>query len=86
VKPNEQIFVLGPYLVRSAYVSHGVVHIAGDNDNATTIEVYTGNLAIQTIDWNGIRLDATKLAYGSVTANIPGAYLLLRLFRMCHKL
>ena len=73
VAPNEQIFVLGPYLVRSAYVSHGVVHISGDNDNATTIEVYTGDPDIQTIDWNGIRLNAVKTPYGSVTAQIPGA-------------
>ncbi|KAL3424741.1 glycosyl hydrolase family 35 [Phlyctema vagabunda] len=73
VASNEQIFVLGPYLVRSASISHGVVHISGDSDKATTIEVYTGNPAIETIDWNGIRLPATKTAYGSVTAKIPGA-------------
>ncbi|PVH74545.1 glycoside hydrolase family 35 protein [Cadophora sp. DSE1049] len=73
VKPDEQIFVLGPYLVRSASISHGVVHVSGDNDNATTVEVYTGNSDIQTIDWNGIRLSATKTSYGSVTAQIPGA-------------
>ncbi|RDL39323.1 uncharacterized protein BP5553_03663 [Venustampulla echinocandica] len=73
VKPSEQIFVLGPYNVRNAYVSHGVVHVSGDNDKSTTIEVYTGNRGIQTIDWNGIRLDATKTPYGSVTAQIPGA-------------
>jgi hypothetical protein len=72
VKPEEQIFVLGPYLVRSASISHGVVHISGDNDNATTIEVYTGDSDIQTIDWNGLRLDAVKTSYGSVTAKIPG--------------
>ncbi|KAH6719695.1 glycoside hydrolase superfamily [Leptodontidium sp. MPI-SDFR-AT-0119] len=73
VKPNEQIFVLGPYLVRSASISHGVVHVSGDNDVATTIEVYTGDSSIQTITWNGIRLAATKTSYGSVTAQIPGA-------------
>ena len=73
VKPDEQIFVLGPYLVRSASISHGVVHVSGDNDNATTIEVYTGDAEIQTIDWNGIRLNAVKTPYGSVTAQIPGS-------------
>ena len=60
VKPDEQIFVLGPYLVRSAYVSHEVVHVSGDNDVAATIEVYTGRATIETIVWNGIRLPATK--------------------------
>ncbi|KAG9232521.1 putative beta-galactosidase C [Amylocarpus encephaloides] len=68
-----QIFVLGPYLVLSVSISHGVVHVSGDNDKATTIEVYTNNSTLQTIDWNGIRLDAVKTEYGSVTANIPGA-------------
>lgn len=35
--------------------------------------MYTGNSEIQTIDWNGIRLEAVKTPYGSVTAQIPGA-------------
>jgi Beta-galactosidase, domain 2/Beta-galactosidase jelly roll domain/Beta-galactosidase, domain 3 len=73
VKPDEHIFVLGPYLVRSASISHGVVHVSGDNDNSTTIEVYTGISDIQTIDWNGIRLNGVKTPYGSVTAQIPGS-------------
>ena len=73
VKPNEQIFVLGPYLVRTAYISHNVVYVSGDNDNATSIEVYTGNPTVQTIDWNGIRLKTTRTPYGSITAQIPGA-------------
>jgi beta-galactosidase len=72
VLPNEQIFVLGPYLVRSAYISHGVVYVSGDNDNATTIEAYTGDSTIQTIYWNGIRLNAATTPYGSLTAQIPG--------------
>ncbi|PMD66574.1 glycoside hydrolase family 35 protein [Hyaloscypha bicolor E] len=73
VKPNEQTFVLGPYLVRSASISHGVVHISGNNNNSTIIEVYTGVSGIQTIDWNGIRLNAVKTPYGSVTAQILGS-------------
>ncbi|CAI0652527.1 unnamed protein product, partial [Colletotrichum noveboracense] len=73
VKPDEQLFVLGPYLIRSASISHGVLHVSGDNDRATTIEAYVGDKPIETIDWNGIRLPATKTAYGSFTATIPGA-------------
>lgn len=72
VKPNEQIFVLGPYLVRTAQISHDVMYVSGDNDNATTIEAYTGNAAIQTINWNSIRLKTTKTPYGSIVAQIPG--------------
>ena len=72
VGPTDQIFVLGPYLVRSANISQGVVYVSGDNDNSTTIEVYTGNSAIQTINWNGVSLAAVKTSYGSVTASISG--------------
>ncbi|KAF6831518.1 beta-galactosidase [Colletotrichum plurivorum] len=73
VRPDEQIFVLGPYLVRSASISHGVLHVLGDSDKATTLEAYVGDRPIETIDWNGKRLPATKTAYGSFTAQIPGA-------------
>ena len=72
VKPNEHIFVLGPYLVRTAHTSHNTVYVSGDNDNATTIEVYTGESTIKTINWNGIQLKTTKTPYGSITAQIPG--------------
>ncbi|KAM3072646.1 hypothetical protein ACMFMF_006983 [Clarireedia jacksonii] len=72
VKPDEQIFVLGPYLVRSASSSYGTVTIIGDNDKATSIEVYGGN-SIHTIIWNGKRLNATKTRYGSFTAKISGS-------------
>ena len=71
VNPSQQIFVLGPYLVRSAFASNGTIHIAGDNDNATTIEVYYSE--IQTIYWNGLRLDGRKTPYGAVIAHIPGS-------------
>lgn len=72
VQADEQIFVLGPYLVRSASVSHNVVHISGDNDNATTIEVYTGDANTNSIKWNGLSMVTTKTPYGSLTAQIPG--------------
>jgi Beta-galactosidase, domain 2/Beta-galactosidase jelly roll domain/Beta-galactosidase, domain 3 len=73
IKPNEQIFILGPYLVRNASVEHGVLHISGDNDNATMLEAYIGDTEIQTISWNGQSLSATKTPYGAYTAKIPGA-------------
>lgn len=73
VKPSEQIFIFGSYLVRSASVDNNSVKILGDNDIATTIEVYTGNPNINAITWNGIRIKATKTSWGSVTATIPGA-------------
>lgn len=72
VSATEHIFVLGTYLVRSATVSNGSVHVSGDTNVTTRIEIYTGNPSIQTIAWNGIRLPVTKTAYGSVTATIAG--------------
>jgi beta-galactosidase len=70
---SQQIFVLGPYLVRSASISHQVLHISGDSDVSTTLEAYVGSSPIETIVWNGIRLPATKTSYGSYTVTIPGA-------------
>ncbi|TDZ24227.1 putative beta-galactosidase C [Colletotrichum orbiculare MAFF 240422] len=73
VLPNEQLFIFGPYLVRSASVSHGVLHVSGDSDKAATLEAYVGNEPVETVDWNGLRLPASKTSYGSFTAQIPGA-------------
>lgn len=38
VKPNDHIFVQGPYLVRHASISDGVANLHGDNANTTSIE------------------------------------------------
>ncbi|KAL1591330.1 hypothetical protein SLS60_012074 [Paraconiothyrium brasiliense] len=71
VQPDEQVFVFGPHLVRSASVHGDTVSIIGDNVNTTTIEVYAGKKA-NTISWNGDKLKTEKTAYGSLTARIPG--------------
>jgi archaellum component FlaF (FlaF/FlaG flagellin family) len=72
VLSDQQIFVLGPYLIRSASINHDVVHISGDSNRTSTIEVYAGHPGIQTIDWNGERLTVSKTPYGSIQAQIPG--------------
>jgi hypothetical protein len=72
VKPNEQVFVFGPYLVRSARMHGDTVSLMGDNANSTTIEVYAGKRA-NTISWNGEKLQTRTTAYGSLTARITGA-------------
>ncbi|KAL6154697.1 hypothetical protein ACJQWK_00661 [Exserohilum turcicum] len=71
VTPDKQIFVLGPYLVRSASVSGGTVAVVGDNANATTIEVYAG-ASVTKISWNGKDLDTTRTPYGSLSATLKG--------------
>lgn len=70
--PGDKIFVLGPYLVRSATVSDGVLQISGDNNVTSTLEAYVGSTAISSVTWNGITLNATKTAYGTYTATVPG--------------
>ncbi|KKY18309.1 putative beta-galactosidase precursor [Diplodia seriata] len=72
IAPDEQIFVLGPYLVRSASVSGGTVSISGDHLNATSIDVYVGDPSVDTINWNGAALSTTRSAYGSLQAELPG--------------
>ena len=72
VSPDEQIFVLGPYLVRNASVSGDVVNIVGDNANDTAIEVYVGSSSVRTISWNGVNLATTKTPYGALTAALSG--------------
>jgi beta-galactosidase len=70
---SQHLFVIGPYLVRSASISHQTLHISGDSDVSGILEAYVGSASIDTIVWNGSRLPASKTQYGSYTANIPGA-------------
>lgn len=69
---GERILILGSYLVRSASISDSVLQISGDSNVTSTIEAYVGSTAISSITWNGITLNATKTAYGTYTATIPG--------------
>lgn len=71
-KPDQKLFILGPYLVRSASVNNEVLHVSGDNNGTTTLEGFIGNVTIKAVEWNGQLLTATKTPYGSYTAQIPG--------------
>lgn len=84
VFPRDRLFILGPYLVRSAEVdwSNGTLRVQGDSDVATTLEAFVGfgsqdsgssaKSTIQTIEWNGQALTAQRTAYGAYRAEIPG--------------
>ncbi|KAF2436604.1 putative beta-galactosidase [Tothia fuscella] len=72
VEPNEQIFVMGPYLVRNATVSNDVLHITGDSEKKTTIEAYLGRSSVKIMTWNGKALQTTVTPYGALVAKIPG--------------
>jgi hypothetical protein len=71
VTPDQQVFVQGPYLVRTATVDGDTVTVMGDNANATTIEVYAG-VGAEKLIWNGQQLAATKTPYSALMANIGG--------------
>lgn len=73
VRPDQQIFVLKPYLVRNATVNRPGVFLVGDNDVATTIEIYVGDPSVSNIVWNGKVLLTTRTPYGSLTAALPAA-------------
>jgi hypothetical protein len=73
VQAKDQIFVMGPYLVRSVSTSSDTVSVIGDNANSTTIEVFAGTAVVNKISWNGQILPTKKTPYGSLTAKISGA-------------
>ncbi|KAI4731224.1 hypothetical protein E4T49_00989 [Aureobasidium sp. EXF-10728] len=70
VATDEQIFAIGPYLVRNASISSNVAFIHGDNTNSTTLEVFVGNANVDTIAWNGRELPTKKTAYGALRADL----------------
>ena len=72
-RPDQQLFVTGPYLVRSAAVEGSVLRISGDSDVATALEVYAGAAAVEAVEWNGRRLPTTRTSYGAYRATVPGA-------------
>jgi beta-galactosidase len=43
VKPDQHIFVIGPYLVRGASFKGNTIEIVGDNENTTSIEYVHGS-------------------------------------------
>ncbi|KAH7078726.1 glycoside hydrolase superfamily [Paraphoma chrysanthemicola] len=71
ITPDQQVFVMGPQLVRSASVADDTAFLVGDNIITTTIEVYAGT-AFSKISWNGRLLQTSKTPYGSLTAQIAG--------------
>ncbi|PYH32129.1 glycoside hydrolase family 35 protein [Aspergillus neoniger CBS 115656] len=71
-RPDQKLFILGPYLVRSTSVDNEVLQVSGDNNGTMTLESFIGDVPIKAVEWNGQILTATKTPYGSYTAQIPG--------------
>jgi hypothetical protein len=72
VLPSQHLFVIGPYLVRSATIENNAINVIGDANSTTPIEVYVGTAQVDHITWNGQTLTTTKTPYGAYRANITG--------------
>ncbi|GAB1726245.1 hypothetical protein NU195Hw_g5330t1 [Hortaea werneckii] len=72
VAPDEQVFALGPHIVRNVSLAGDVVSLIGDNANTTSLEVFAGH-KYSSIRWNGKELATKRTAYGSLKATAPGA-------------
>ena len=72
VLPSQQIFILGPHLVRTVSVTGNMLLVTGDSTNATSIEAYVGDNRVRTVSWNGKRISTTRTSYGSLVGRVPG--------------
>lgn len=72
VAPDSQVFVFGPYNVRSASYDGSTVSLVGDNANTTSLEVYAGP-KVDTVSWNGKIVSSKRTAYGSLLSTAAGA-------------
>lgn len=72
VPSDQQVFVLGPYNVRTARIEGGTVKLIGDNANTTGLEVFAGR-GVHSISWNGKKLKSTLTPYGALRATASGA-------------
>ncbi|KAH8693577.1 putative beta-galactosidase [Talaromyces proteolyticus] len=73
VGSDQHIFVIGPYLVRGASFKGKTVEIIGDNENTTSIEIYSGNPSVSTVKWNNEIIATRRTPYGSLVGTVPGA-------------
>ncbi|KAL0570112.1 hypothetical protein V5O48_011850 [Marasmius crinis-equi] len=67
VSPDQIVFVVGPYLVRSLQIDGGQASITGDIDEETALEVFAPE-AVHSIQWNGKPIEAERTSYGSLKA------------------
>jgi Beta-galactosidase, domain 3 len=63
------VWVSGPYLVRTAWVEDGFVHLTGDLDTTTTIDLW-GAPTITSVTWNGREVEVQRTKTGSLQGTI----------------
>lgn len=65
------VFVVGPYLVRSAIIDGSTLTVTGDVNETSTLEVFAPS-AVTRVTWNGKDIQTTKTSYGSLKGSLSG--------------
>lgn len=63
------VWISGPYLVRTAWLEHRTVHLTGDLNTTTTIDVW-GPPTISSVTWNGEKVGVQRTKTGSLQGTI----------------
>ncbi|KAL4876531.1 glycoside hydrolase superfamily [Aspergillus karnatakaensis] len=66
---NTTVLVKGPYLVRTADIKRDTIHITGDWDEETTIEIWAPK-KVKNVTFNGSKLKIRKSKYGSLIGTL----------------
>ncbi|UPL02867.1 hypothetical protein LCI18_013801 [Fusarium solani-melongenae] len=66
---NSTVLIHGPYLVRTASIKGDTIHITGDWDEETEVEIWAPKKVTKAA-FNGARLKVSKSKYGSLLGNL----------------
>lgn len=66
------MLVHGPYLVRTAQITGTTIHVTGDWDEETGIEIWAPK-KVKDVTFNGSKLNVSKSKYGSLISTLPAA-------------
>lgn len=72
MKKKLAVLVQGPYLVRSASISHSTLALTGDIDNSTEPLTIFAPSTISTVTWNGNKIDLASKDGNLFTAQVHG--------------
>ncbi|KAH7155975.1 putative beta-galactosidase [Dactylonectria macrodidyma] len=66
---NSTVLVHGPYLVRTATIKGDTIHVTGDWDEATDVEIWAPK-KVKRVTFNGAKLKVSKSKYGSLISSL----------------
>ncbi|KAL4862486.1 beta-galactosidase, domain 2-domain-containing protein [Aspergillus spectabilis] len=69
---NSTVLVHGPYLVRTAEVKGNTIHVTGDWNEETTVEIWAPK-RVKNATFNGSKLKVRKSRYGTLIGTLPAA-------------